>query len=322
MVPLMKAAYYFFVNVCKLIGQVASFLLETIDDLDRRRAYSKRRRVASYMVPLRLQREWIREGISGNQLYYLGIAKRRTYRIQEFRRFSIFWLVVLVACLLGPPASGFFSTLGRFPIVPYWVNSTLGATAAMGALAALVERCKANSRANRGSELAVLALDTVDAVELVFGGDQPPGSGLAPGGSRHSSILGTVRRRIKEDCWKITLWTADFTGRSRQDFASASVSSFPRIILWATSNPSPEKIILLSQCAFRFVRMIDACNFDFEFPEASDAHRQTPQIKKPSILVKLRSKFSFKNVSTAIAIAAGIATILTYFKVPPAMLKP
>lgn len=183
------------------------------------------------------------------------------------------------------------------------------------ALTSLAYEISVNARRNRGGALAALSVETVQTLESLYQ-YRPRRSGLAQGGAASSATLEKWRRTVRENCWKITFWSADITGRPRGDYAHESVSSFPRILLWAMEKPDYERVKIATMCLAKFVDLIDKNSLDFTLDEASDTNRQVPEMKKPSVLIRLRRNLSVTKISATVAIFAGTATILTFFKVP------
>lgn len=299
----------------------AYFLVALTTRLIADRRYSRRRHIAGYAVPLSDHRRLMRFGLRGRQIYLIGASKNRNSKVAMYR-----WVVVIAGayCILSL-ASPALSDIGIIrhvsPQEAMYAASFAASASVLSALAALVFRSAENARRNRGRALAALAIDTVEELANFYRYN-PRGSGLSQGGAKYSMKLGKWRRTVRENCWRITLWSADITGRPRSDYSHESVSSFPRILLWAMDQPDLERMRVAYRSLVQFIEKIDNNHLDLTLPEASDTKRQIPEMKKPSILVRVRRAMSITKISATITVFAGTATILTFFKVPATLFLP
>lgn len=308
----------------KELGHLGALLVadlgKALNSLERRHKYARRRKIVRDNIFWSMSvRDMLRSGLTSNQLYLLALARRRERRCKGLYIIAItltaYTTALMVAQLLA--VAGVVSAIWRVSYATLLMTTVV--LFSVAAVALVYGVCK-NLRGNLGGRLASLAFDTLLLTQkFCLRPDLYMRSGLASLGSGGVKEVRETRRKLRENCWTITMWTADLVGRSRSEYTHKGVSSFPRFLLWASEKGDQESFVTAYIKFIDVVRMIDQREIDFTLDDVDSTSLGVPQMERPSALVRiqriLRRMFSLQRISLLIGIGGGVATILSFFKV-------
>lgn len=252
-------------------------------------------------------------------IYLIGLAKRREKRSSTLEKATIIAIIATIVALSTDflSATNIIPQQDKYTLPLIQIGSLLSPPLAA---ASLIVKINKNHWSNLGSRAALLATETFTLLEECYFSHQLGlrDRGLAPWGSPKWPDTRKSRAQIRSNCWKLTLLLADLSGRPHSDFPQESISSFPRLVLWAEEKLDRESLRVTREAFVNLIHLIDDRSTSFQVVDFATWNSITPrEMKRPSFRYRLKRFFSLHNMDMIFTIIAGAIALLTYFKLSP-----